>query len=135
MKPHEPGSARELLSASLGAEVDDPWQRIEELREAGKRKARAKGMVTQLEHERKIVLADVRNRLAQIHAQDSVTEARLERLARGSDDYKAIVKSLGHWTSELAEAESEYWAMRSELEWDRAAIAHLNAMSRLEEPS
>lgn len=130
--PHAPNSARELLVASIGA---DPWERIEELREIAKRKAEAEGVAYQLDHERKHLLAKLASEYATTHARENLSEAKLDRMAHADQRYVDFVKGAAVAMERKAATEAEYWAVRSELEWDRAALAHLNAMSRLEEPS
>ena len=78
LRQRTPEAARELLAANLGS---DPFEKIEELRDIGSRKARAEGMAFQLEHERKIVLARLANEYASAHAKDNLSEAKLDRLA------------------------------------------------------
>lgn len=131
-EPHEEHSARELLVGSLGS---DPWERLEELREAGRRKAQAEGVAYQMERERKAVLARIASEYARAHADQNLSEAKLDRLARADDRYRKHLEGTAVAIEEREEAQSEYWAIRSELEWDRASVAHLNAMSKLEEPA
>lgn len=126
---HTPHSARELLVGSLGS---DPWRSIERLREAGERRAQAVGVCTQLEHERKIILKRVASEYAREHPKYS--EAKLDRLARADERYANHIRGLAAATEEKSHSESEYWAIRSELEWDQKAIAHLNQVARLGEP-
>lgn len=127
---HTPRGARELIAGSLG---EDPYERIERLREAGQRKARAEGVAYQMEHERKIVLARVASRIATAMTGQSVSEAKLDRLARADPEFQRHIEGTASAIAEREESTSEYYAIRSELEWDRAAIAHLNQLSRLEE--
>lgn len=128
---HVEGSARELLSSHLGA---DPWERIETMREAGDRKAEAEGLAYQMEKERKALLARLASEY-QGRAKGDLSEARAERLARADDRYQDHIEGTAAAMEKKERAQSEYWAIRSELEWDRAAVAHLNAMSKLEEPA
>lgn len=127
-----PEAARELVRANFAGEVD-PYQKIEDLRQIGKKKAMAEGVAYQLEQERKIVLARVGTELARIHAKAGVSESKLERLALASPTYQDHIKGLAAAVEQREYLRSEYWAVKSELEWDRAALAHLNALSRLEE--
>ena len=129
VEDHTPGGARELLVGSLGS---DPYQRIEDLRAAGERKARAEGMAYQLEHERHIVLARVASEVAQAHAKESLSEAKLERMARADVRYERHIRGTGAAIEERGLATSEYFAIRSELLMDEQAIYHLRALSRLE---
>jgi len=132
IRHHASGSARELLSATLGS---DPWQRIEELREIGQRKAEAEGLAYQMEHERKHVLSKIASEYASTHAKEQLSEAKLDRMAHADSRYLDFIKGSAVAIEKREMANSEYWAVRSELEWDRAAVAHSNAMSRLEEPA
>lgn len=123
--------ARELLASNFDT---DPYEKIEELREIGARKARAEGMAFQLEHERKIVLSRIANEIATIHAKEKLSEAKLDRMARADPRYEVHIKGLAAAVEERELTRSEYWAIKSLLEFDRASIAHLNALSRLELP-
>lgn len=124
--------ARELLASNFDT---DPYEKIEELRQIGIRKAKAEGMWYQLEHERKIVLAQIANDLATIHAKEKLSEAKLDRMARADSRYLIHIKGLAAAVEERELTRSEYWAIKSMLEFDRASIAHLNALSRLELPA
>lgn len=117
------------MCASIGS---DPYARIEELREAGERKARASGVAYQLERERKSILARLASEYARTHADENLSEAKLDRLARADDRYQTHIKGTAAAIEEKERANSEYWAIRSLLEWDKTAVAHLNALSRLE---
>lgn len=123
--------ARELLASNFDT---DPYEKIEELREIGIRKARAEGMWYQLEHERKIVLARIANEIATVHAKEKLSEAKLDRMARADPRYQVHIEGLSAAVEERELTRSEYWAIKSLLEFDRASIAHLNALSRLELP-
>lgn len=129
---HPPNGARELLVASAGT---DPYATIDELRDIGRRKAEAEGVAYQLEKESKALLARLATEYATAHASEKMSEAKLERLARADSRYAVHIKGTAVAIERKELAHSEYWALRSELEWDRAALAHLNAMSRLGDPS
>lgn len=124
--------ARELLAASIGS---DPYERIEELRQLGERKAEASGVAYQMERERKPMLARIATEYARLHADEDLSEAKLERLARADERYRNHIEGTAAAIKERELANSEYWAVRSLLEWDKTAVAHLNALSRLEEPA
>ncbi len=128
-----PEAARELIRANFAGEVD-PYEKIEDLRSIGKKKALAEGVAYQMEAERKIVLARISTDLAMVHSKEGLSEAKLERLALASPTYQTHITGLAAAIEQREYLRSEYWAVKSELEWDRAAIAHLNALSRLEEP-
>ena len=129
---HTAHSAREVLAAHVGS---DPYARIEELREVGRRKAEAQGVAYQLDHERKSLLARLASEYARTHADQSLSEAKLERLARADQRYQTHIEGTAAAIERREFANSEYWAIRSELEWDKSAIAHLNVLTRLEEPT
>lgn len=125
-------SAREAIVHTLGS---DPWERIEGLREAGRRKAEAQGVAYQMERERKALLARIASEYARTHAEKNLSEAKLDRLARADERYQRHLEGTASAIEERELATSEYFAIRSVLEWDRAAVAHENALSRLEEPT
>lgn len=129
---HTPNSARELLVASVGS---DPYGRIEELKQVGDKKAEAEGVAYQLEQETKSLLARLATEYAGLYAKENLSEAKLERLARADQRYVDHLRGTAAAIEKRERFQSEYWAIRSELEWDRAALAHLNAMSRLGEPA
>ena len=124
--------ARGLLSATLGS---NPWDKVEELRVVGARKAEAEGVAYQMEHERHHLLARLASEYAVAHAKENMSEAKLDRMARADQRYIAHIKGTAVAIQNKNLANSEYWAIRSELEWDRAAVAHHNALTRLDDPS
>lgn len=126
--PHLPHSAREVLAANLGR---DPYHGIEELREVGERKARAEGIAYELDKSRDAVLARIANELAAVHAGEALSEAKLKRMAEGDPRYAEHLKKTAAAVTEKERAHAEYWAIKSELEWDTEALRHLNHMSRL----
>jgi len=128
-----PDAARELIAANFPPD-QGPYELVEQLREVGKRKARAEGVAYELEHSRQIVLSRLATEYSSVHSTESLSEARLERMARADPRYSDHIRSAAKALSERDEARSEYWAIKSLLEWDRASVAHLNALSRLEEP-
>ncbi len=127
---HAIHSARETMAGTLGT---DPYEMLEDLRRAGRRKARAEGIAYQMEHERHVVLAEVACSISALRSTEKVSEAKLDRLARSSNRYRQFIEGLGAAVREREEAISEYFAIKSELEWDRAALSHQNALSRLED--
>ena len=128
-KVRAPEAARELLDSHF--EVS-PYQRIEAMRQAGERKAKAEGVCVQLEHQRHIVLATVQNEFATVHAKERLSEAKLERLARASAPYGAHIEGLSSAVEERDRARAEYAAAKAVLDWDRAAVAHLNKLLELD---
>jgi len=125
-------SARELMTASLGA---DPYERLAELEALGQRKARAAGQAYHMEHMRKVVLAHVAGEIATVHAKEGLSEAKLERMARADDRYRQHIEGAAAAVEESELAQAEYWRLRSELTWDEKSIAHYNAMSKLGDPT
>ena len=123
--------ARELIAASFDV---SPYTLVEELGELGERKARAEARAFQLEAERPIVLARLATEFSVAHAKENLSEAKLERMARGDNRYATHIVRQAVAIEEREMARSEYWRVKSLLEWDRASVAHLNAMSRLEDP-
>jgi hypothetical protein len=128
-----PEAAREIISSHFAGDTA-PYERIEELRAIGAKKAEAEGVAYQLEHERKIILARLANEYAQAHSKHPLSEAKLDRLSRADSRYQDHIKGLAVAIENREKWRSEYWAIKSLLEWDKAAIAHLNALSKLEEP-
>ena len=131
-RQHPENSARETLCASLGA---DPYDRLAELGALGERKARAAGVAYHMDHMRKVVLAHIAGELAQVHAKEGLSEAKLERMARADDRYRQHIEGAAAALEESEQAQAEYWRLRAELDWDAKAIAHWNAMSKLGDPT
>jgi hypothetical protein len=129
-----PDAARELLAANFPA-GQGPYELVEQLREIGKRKAQAEGVAYELEHGRHVVLSRLATEFSIAHSKEPLSEAKLERMARADPRYGEHIKRTAKALEERDLARSEYWALKSLLEWDRASVAHLNALSRLEEPA
>ena len=119
--------AREAVRATVEA---DPWAALEELREAGKRKARADGVAVQMDKMRKVILSRISGELAQVHK--NLSEAKLERMARADQRYETHVNGLCQAIEEKEAASADYWRIQAELTWMEKTLAHANAMSRLE---
>tara|TARA_Y100000310_G_scaffold219808_1_gene221241 strand:+ start:7513 stop:7929 length:417 start_codon:yes stop_codon:yes gene_type:complete len=130
LKDHPARSAREVVVGHIGA---DPYAAIERLNEIGHEKALATAVAYELEQKRKSLLATLASEYARMYADESLSEAKLERLARADIRYTDHIKATADAIENRERASSEYWAIRSELEWDRAAIAHLNALTKLDE--
>ena len=128
-----PDAARELIAANFPA-GQGPYELVEQLRVVGERKARAEGVAYQLEHERPIMLSRLATEFSLAHSKENLSEAKLERMSRADPRYAQHIKNTAKALEERDVARSEYWALKSLLEWDRASVAHLNALSRLEEP-
>ncbi len=124
-------SARDLLTANF--EVS-PYDHIEELRKIGERKARTEGVAYQLDQERKIVLSRIANEIAVAHATENLSEAKLDRMSRADTRYEHHIRRLAVAIENREAARSDYWAVKSLLEWDRASIAHLNSLASLDRP-
>lgn len=129
-----PDAVRELLSANFPPD-QGPYELVEQLRVVGDRKARAEGVAYQLEHGRQIVLSRLATEFSLAHSKQNLSEAKLERMARADARYGEHIQRTADALQERDLARSEYWAIKSRLEWDRASVAHLNALSRLEEPT
>ena len=129
--PRTPDDARELLASHFDV---DPYKLVEQLGEIGKRKARAEGVAYELEHGRPIMLSRLATEFSLAHSKENISEAKLERMARADSRYGEHIKRTARALEEREMARSEYWAVKALLEWDRASVAHLNALSRLEEP-
>ena len=127
-----PEHAREIISSHFQGDIT-PYERIEELREIGAKKAEAEGVAYELDHQRKIVLSRLANEFATAHSKQPLSEAKLDRMARADPRYEAHIKALSVAIDNRERWRSEYWAVKSLLEWDKSAIAHLNALSKLEE--
>lgn len=123
-------SAVERLLASLDGM--DPFERIEALRQAGRRKAEAEGRAYQMDHTRKALLSRLATEIAAAHPKQSISEAKLERLARADPRYQTHLDGTAEAMREREEATAAYYTIRAELEWMRAAVAHENALSRIE---
>lgn len=126
--PHAPHSAREVLVGNLGR---DPYEGIEQLREIGERKAKAEGIAYELDKAKDAVLARITSEIATAHSGESLSEAKLERMAKADPRYHEHIRKAAEATAERERAHSEYWAIKAELEWDQEALRHLNHMSRL----
>jgi len=122
-----PASAREMVAAALG---HDPRELLHDLDEAGERKAKAEGVAYQLEHLRKIVLAQI---MGDIEAEmgGKVAEGRLERLARADARYAAQIAGTAEAITQRERAAAEYWRIKAEMELDNATLTHANAAMRL----
>jgi hypothetical protein len=124
-----PHGAREAVRATVEA---DPFATLEELREAGKRKAKAEAQASFLDHMRKVVLARIVGELAGVHSREKLSEARLERMARADVRYENHLKGLAAAVEERDQAVAEYYTRRSELDWMDRTLMHANALARLE---
>lgn len=122
-------TAETVLADSLGR---DPLELIEALRQAGQRKAKATAEAYRLEQHRKVVLSQVMNELATVHASQKLTEAKLERLARTDPRYIAHINGTAAAMEEKEQAESAYWSLRESLLWCEKAISHLNSLTRMD---
>ena len=122
-----PRDAVEHLKATLG---EDPFGLVTEMEQAGETKAEATALAYRLEQERKHVLARVQNRIASAHADRSMSEAKLERLARADEEYRKHIEGTAAAIEAREKAASRYWAISARLDWLRASVAHWNASVR-----
>lgn len=127
-RPKEMGQAKELLKATLGS---DPWVKIERLRSIGDDLAEAEALVTRLEAETKSLKARLQTEYAVSHASEALTEAKLERLALGSEAYATHIRAIAVAVERHGKVKNEYWTLKASLEMDRAAVAHQNQLMRL----
>ena len=128
-----PDVARDLLASNFPPD-QNPYELVEKLREVGAEKAKAEGVYYQLDHERSIILSRLATEFSVANISERLSEAKLERMARADSRYESHIKRTALALEERDRTRSEYWALKSLLEWDRASVAHLNALSRLEEP-
>jgi len=128
-----PDAARELLAANFPA-GQGPYELVEQLRAVGERKAQAEGVAYELEHGRHVVLSRLATEFSVAHSKENLSEAKLERMARADPRYGEHIKRTAKAIEERDMARSEYWAIKSLLEWDRASVAHLNSLTRLDNP-
>lgn len=125
-------SAVERLLASLDGM--DPFERIEALREAGKRKAKAEGRAYQMDHTRKALLSRLATEIAASRPKESMSEAKLERLARADPRYQTHLDGTAAAMEDRELAQSEYWTIKATLLWMEKVVSHENAHMRLENP-
>lgn len=126
-RTYRPGTAREVLTSSLGS---DPYERLEDLAKAGERKAHAEGQAYHLDHMRKVVLSRI---MGEIEREvGKCAEGKLERLARADERYEAHLSGTAAAIDEKERAQAAYWKIRAEIEMDQAALIHLNALAKLE---
>lgn len=121
--------ARHRIAATLG---EDPFGLISELRDAGLRKAKSEALAYRLEHERKSLLARIAGEIAVAHASKNMSEAKLERMARADPRYAAHIEGTAAAIENRELANSEFWAIKTRLEWLEKSVAHENAVMRLE---
>lgn len=128
----EPGEAVALMVHTLG---DDPFELIQQLEEAGRVKAKAAGTLVQMDKLKDTLHAKLRAEYARGFAQEKkkIVEAQLDRLAYADDRYRAHINGLAAATEAKEDADAAYWTIRAKLEWLRAALAHYNALTRLDE--
>lgn len=128
-RKHGDHSAREIVIGSLGA---DPYERMAQLEELGAKKAEANGRAYHMEHMRKVVLSHVATELSAIHANEKLSEAKLERLARADDRYREHIEATALAIEARDKAEAAYWTLKAGLEWDARAISHMNSLARMD---
>ena len=127
---HDPNTAREVLSASIGS---DPYVRLQELGRLGQVLAEREGVAYQLDKETKPLLASIASEYASAHAKSNLSEAKLDRMAKADQRYIDHIRGTAEAIRQREQTKNEFWAIKSELEWDRTAIAPLNSLTRLEQ--
>jgi hypothetical protein len=128
-EPHAPDSAREMLAIHIG---HDPYDLVERLDTAGNVRAGALAVAYQLENETKSLLARLASEYAVTHAKEGLSEAKLERLARADQRFSDHIKGTAVAIENREKANNEYWRIRTLIELDRSAIAHQNALTRMD---
>ena len=126
--PREEG-ARESVRATVEA---DPWMSLEELRLAGERKAKAEAVASHLDHMRKVVLSRIAGEIAQAQSSKSLSETKLERMARADARYEAHLKGLSAAVEEREAAMAEYFRIRGELDWMDRTLMHAMSLAKLQ---
>jgi len=126
---HTPGSAREVLAASIGS---DPYKKLAELTELGQLLAEREGVAYQLEKEKKSLLATIASEYASAHSTSNLSEAKLDRMAKADQRYISHIRGTAEAIRQREQTKNQFWAIKSELEWDRTSIAHLNSLTRME---
>ena len=120
--------ARETVRATVEA---DPWASLEELRIAGERKAKAEAQANHLDHMRKVVLSRIAGEIAQVQSNKSLSEAKLDRLARADSRYEAHLKGLAAAQEEAEQARAEFWRIKADLEWQEHTLIHSMSLAKL----
>ena len=80
------------------------------------------------------MLSRIANEIALAHSKESISEAKLDRMSRADTRYEHHIRRLSVAIENRERARSDYWAVKSLLEWDRASVAHLNSLTRLDNP-
>ena len=126
---HTKHSAREVLIGSLGS---DPYQLLEDLRSVGKDLARLEGVSYELQNSVKPLLATLATEYATTHVKQNLSEAKLDRLAKADNRYMERIKLVAETIHQREEKKNEFWAIKSELDWDAKSVSHLNALTKLD---
>ena len=110
-----PGTVAGRVTSHVGC---DPDVLIEKVRTTFVAFAKKRAFVEQLEHGRKVVLAEEieRERTVARQAGDKATEARLDNLARMSQGYRDFLKTILQAKYDLAELEAEHFSWRNKWE-------------------
>lgn len=124
-----PEGAREAVRATVES---DPWASLEELRVAGERKAKAEAQASHLENMRKVILSRIAGELAQAHSGTSLSEAKLERMARSDARYEVHLRGLAAAVEERENALAEYYRIKGELDWMDRTLMHSMSMAKLQ---
>ena len=126
---HTKHSAREVLMGSLGS---DPYRLLEDLRSVGKEVAKLEGVSYELQNSVKPLLATLATEYATTHAKQNLSEAKLDRLSKADPRYMERIKLVAQTIKEREEKKNEFWAIKSELDWDSKSVSHLNALTKLD---
>ena len=130
MTGHFKHSARELIAGSIGA---DPYETLERLTALGRDLAKLEGVVFELQNGMKPLLATIGSEYAVLHRKENLSESRLTRLSHADARYLERIRLVAEAITQRETARNNFWALKSTLDWDRASVAHLNALSKLDE--
>ena len=128
-RPPSASEAYEALVATIGS---DPARKLDELRQAGERKAKAVARAYQMEELRKVVLGRVAGQIAQEHSGKGLSEAKLERLARAHGDYERHLKGTAAAIEEKESAVADYYRIKAEIELGTQVSMFAMSMAKLE---
>jgi hypothetical protein len=121
--------ARETVRATVEA---DPWATLEELRVAGQRKAKAEAQANHLKHMRRVVLSRLQSEIAQAQSNKSLSEAKLERMARADSRYEDHLKGLAAAQQDAEQASAEFWRLKAELDWQDRTLMFAMSLAKLQ---
>lgn len=93
----------------------DPEVVLEQLRDVGSRRAKLSAIVQTLDHRRKGLLSELQ--AARRAEGDKVTEALLVEYAHAHPEYKEFLTVMQATIGSHAEADAEFWLLRSKLDY------------------